>query len=184
MVEPNLLPAMDYIATMNRKTLLLALGLCLSLLGHSQHYSKDVQSVDAIINALYDVISGEGGAPRNWERFRYLFAKDARLVPTYKNADSLFSYRILTVEEYITRFSSRKEGFFEWEIGRKTESYAAICQVFSTYATRYTKNGDVAMRGINSIQLLKDQHRYYILHIFWSAENLGFPIPADYINGR
>lgn len=172
---------MNYIATMKKRTFLLALILSAAQLGQSQDYSKDVQSVDAIIHALYDVISGEGGAPRNWERFRFLFAKDARLMPTYKNADSLFSYRLLTVEEYITRFSSRTEGFYEWEIGRKTESYAAICHVFSTYATKYTKDGPITMRGINSIQLLKDQNRYYILHIFWSGENLGFPIPASYL---
>lgn len=148
----------------------------------AQDYTKDVQSVDAIIKALYDVISGEGGAPRNWDRFRFLFAKDARLVPTVKNADSLFTYRLLTVEEYITRFSSRKEGFYEWEIGRKTEEYATICHVFTTYATRFTKDGPITNRGINSIQLLKDQNRYHILQIFWGAENLGFPLPAKYID--
>jgi hypothetical protein len=95
---------------MKKYLLLLAFVFALSPALHAQDYAKDVQSVDAIIKALYEVISGEGGAPRNWDRFRFLFAKDARLVPTVKNADSAFNYRILTIEEYITRFSSRTNG--------------------------------------------------------------------------
>jgi hypothetical protein len=148
----------------------------------AQDYTKDVQSVDAIIKALYEVISGDAEEPRNWDRFRFLFAKDARLVPTMKGPDSNFTYRIMTPDEYITRFSSRKMGFFEWEISRKTEEYGTICHVFTTYATKFTKDGQITNRGINSIQLLKDQNRYYILHIFWGAENLGFPLPEKYLN--
>ena len=168
---------------MNKTMLTLLCILFLSNGIHAQDYTKDVQSVDAIIKALYEVISGEGDAPRNWNRFRFLFAADARLVPTVTNADSSnFTYRILTPDEYMTRFSSRKMGFFEWEISRKTEEYGTICHVFTTYATKFTKDGEVTNRGINSIQLLKDKNRYYILHIFWSAENLGFPLPEKYLN--
>jgi hypothetical protein len=157
--------------------------ICFSTDVAAQDYPKDVQSVDAIIKALYEVISGEAEEPRNWDRFRFLFAKDARLVPTVTNADSTdFTYRILTPEEYITRFSSRKMGFYEWEISRKTEEYGTICHVFTTYATKFKKDGEITNRGINSIQLLKGKNRYYILHIFWGAENLGFPLPEKYLN--
>jgi hypothetical protein len=162
--------------------LLLATQLMLNEI-KAQDFTKDVQSVDAIIKALYEVISGEAEEPRNWDRFRFLFAKDARLVPTATNADSTdFTYRILTPEEYITRFSSRKTGFYEWEISRKTEEYGTICHVFTTYATKFKKDGEITNRGINSIQLLKGKNRYYILHIFWGAENLGFPLPEKYLN--
>ena len=51
----------------------------------SVNYTKDVSSEAAIISALYEVISGEPGEPRDWERFKYLFAKDAFLIPTNKN---------------------------------------------------------------------------------------------------
>jgi len=166
---------------MSKFILILVFTCGFSMALKAQDYTKDVQSVDAIIRALYEVISGEAEEPRNWDRFRFLFAKDARLVPTFKNPDSIFAYRILTPEEYITRFTSRKMGFYEWEIGRKTEEYGTICHVFTTYATKFTKDGAITNRGINSIQLLKDQNRYYILHIFWGAENLGFALPEKYI---
>jgi hypothetical protein len=147
----------------------------------AQDYSKDVQSIDGIIKALYEVISGEGNEPRDWDRFRYLFAKDARLIPTTKTPDSNFTYRIITPEEYITRFSARTMGFYEWELSRKTEEYGTIAHVFTTYATKYTKDGHITNRGINSIQLLKDKNRYFILNVYWCAEDLGFKLPEKYL---
>ena len=46
---------------------------------------KDVASIDAIMKAVYDVISGDAGKLRDWDRFRSLFHKDARLIPSGKN---------------------------------------------------------------------------------------------------
>src|SRR5260370_32688399 len=40
---------------------------------------KDVQSLDGMVAAIYDVISGPPGA-RDWNRFNSLFTKDARLI--------------------------------------------------------------------------------------------------------
>ncbi len=150
----------------------------------AQDLNKDVQTIDNIIKALYEVISGEGNEPRNWDRFSNLFANDARLVPTYKDSAGNFGYRILTPEEYITRFSARTMGFYEWELSRKTEEYGTIAHAFTTYATKYTKDGEVTNRGINSIQLLKDKNRYYILQIFWCGEDSGFKLPEKYVNIR
>src|SRR5688572_26940736 len=39
---------------------------------------KDVATMDAIVAALYDVISGPAGQKRNWDRFRSLFVPGAR----------------------------------------------------------------------------------------------------------
>lgn len=70
-------------------------------------YTKDVSSVDNIIAALYNVICGAPGEPRDWERFKYLFGKDAKLIPTGKDAAGKFLYRTMTPDEYITMFSTR-----------------------------------------------------------------------------
>lgn len=146
-------------------------------------YSKDVQSVDAVIAALYDVISGEAGAPRNWERFKNLFTPDARLIPTGKNKEGKFNHRSITPDEYVQMFTSRvTTGFFERELHRTTEEYGTIVHAFSTYETKETKDGPVTNRGINSIQLLYDGTRYYVVTIFWCAESLGFTLPEKYLN--
>ena len=156
------------------------IGYCQPLF--AQQYDNDVKSVDAIIKVLYEVISGEAGEHRNWERFRNLFAEDAKLIPTSKNGEGEFTYRSITPNDYVTLFTERiKTGFFEQEIHRKTEAYGTIVHVWSTYATQQTKNGENTNRGINSIQLLKTNNRYYIMNIFWCAESLGFPLPDSYL---
>lgn len=143
-------------------------------------YTKDVSTEKAIISALYDVISGEPGEARNWERFKYLFSKDAFLIPTNKNTAGVFGYRAMTPDDYITMFSTRvKTGFFERELKHEVVSFGTIAHVFSTYETKETKNGPITNRGINSIQLFYDQNRYYIMNVFWCAESLGFSLPAD-----
>src|SRR5215831_9001500 len=44
----------------------------------------DVDSIDHIIAAVYDVISGPAG-PRDWNRFKGLFYTGARLIPSRKD---------------------------------------------------------------------------------------------------
>jgi hypothetical protein len=144
----------------------------------------DVQSVDAILAALYDVISGPAGQPRNWTRFRSLFIPDARLIPVRRDktgpgADVL----PLTPEQYQQLAGIRlvKEGFFERGIHDTTESFGDIVHVFSTYESRHTRDGAPFQRGINSIQLLKDGNRYWIVTILWDGESPTNPIPAKYL---
>ena len=142
-------------------------------------YSKDVSSETAIINALYEVISGESGEARDWDRFKNLFVKDGVLIPTTKSTTGVFGYRTMTPDDYITMFSTRiKTGFFEKELKHELVSYGTIAHVFSTYETRETRNGPVTNRGVNSIQLFFDQNRYYIVNVLWCAESMGFTLPA------
>src|SRR5213083_2708665 len=93
---------------------------------------KDVASLDAIMKAVYDVISGDAGQKRDWDRFRSLFHKDARMIPSGKNKEGVIGARAFTPEEYITRSSPfmEKEGFFERELARRTDQYGSIAQVF------------------------------------------------------
>lgn len=144
----------------------------------SDKYTKDVSTANSIVAALYDVISGESGEVRDWERFKYLFGKDALLIPTNKSTTGVFGYRTMTPDEYINMFSARiKSGFFEKELKHEMVSFGTIAHVFSTYETRETKNGPITNRGINSIQLFFDQNRYYIVNVFWCAESMGFILP-------
>ena len=145
-------------------------------------YQDDVKSVDAIVSALYAVISGEPGQARDWGRFRNLFKPETRLIPTRKSENGELTLKALSPEEYVTLFSSRiSTGFFERELHRVTESYGTVTHLFSTYETKEKKDGPVTNRGVNSIQLFHDGQRYYIINIFWCAESLGFPLPEKYI---
>src|SRR5262245_50540251 len=121
---------------------------------------KDVASVDAIVAALYDVISGPAGKKRDWDRMRSLFHPDARLVPILKAKDGGTRALYLTVEDYVTRSGPHLEqdGFFEQQIARKVDTFGDLAHVFSTYASRRRADDkEPFMRGINSIQLGRQQ---------------------------
>ncbi|MEK6782538.1 MAG: hypothetical protein AABY93_12580 [Bacteroidota bacterium] len=145
-------------------------------------YSADVATIDAITSTLYAIISGEPGAPRDWDRFRNLFKPEGRLIPTRKDDSGKLITKALSPEEYVQIFQSRiPTGFFERELHRTSEEYGSVAHLFSTYETREKKDGPVTNRGINSIQLFHDGTRYYIITIFWCAESMGFVLPKKYL---
>lgn len=145
--------------------------------------AADVASIDAVVAAVYDVISGPAGQKRDWDRMRSLFIPGARLIPV-SQAGELRAARVLSVEDYIARSSAtlEKGGFFEREIARRMEKFGHIAHVFSTYESR-RKAEDPApfARGINSFQLMSDGRRWWIVTIFWEAEGPDNPIPAEYL---
>lgn len=149
---------------------------------------KDVESMDAILAALYDVISGPAGEKRDWDRMKSLFIPEGRLMPSGKNAQTgNVGYRIWTVQEYIDQAGSNleRDGFFEVEIARRVEEYGTIAHVFSTYESRRNEDDEKPFaRGINSIQLLKGQDRWFIVSVFWMGENAEFPLPEKYLGGK
>lgn len=145
---------------------------------------KDVETVDAIIASLYNVISGPAGEARNWNRMRSLFLPEGKLVATAVRPTGEVVKRVLTVEDYITQSGPvlEKNGFFEKEINRKQEVYGHIAHCFSTYeARKLTTDAEPFMRGINSIQLYHDGKRWWILTVFWQTENKDLLIPKEYL---
>lgn len=145
----------------------------------------DVGSIDAIMKAVYDVISGDAGVKRDWDRFRTLFHPDARMIPTGKNPQTgVTGARVLTPEDYINRAGPNleKNGFHEREIARKVDHWGQIAQVFSSYESFHKKDEKTPfMRGINSFQLLNDGKRWWIVTIYWQQETPDNPIPAQYL---
>ena len=145
---------------------------------------KDVASMDSIVAALYDVISGPAGQKRNWDRFRSLFVPGARLIPTGRRPSGEVVSRVRTPEEYIQGSQTLLEqnGFFEREISRRVEKFGNIVHIFSTYEARHKADEEKPfMRGINSIQLMNDGKRWWIVTVFWQAEDATTPLPAEYL---
>ena len=149
-------------------------------------YEDDVTSIDAIITALYASISGDAGVERDWDRFRNLFIEEAQLIPTGQRPDGTVAYAVYSAEDYIERSGSvlERDGFHELEVSREIEQFRNIAHVFSTYESTRTEGGEVFMRGINSIQLLWDNQRWWIVSVYWSPENAGHPIPGQYLKGE
>lgn len=144
----------------------------------------DVASSEAIITALYDVISGGPNQNRDWDRFRSLFTSGARLIVGAPSPDGRVPSRNMTVEEYVVMADPflKRDGFWEREIARRVERYGNVTHVFSTYESR-VKSADAPpfSRGINSIQLVTNGERWWVVTILWDFERPGNPIPAQYL---
>ena len=148
---------------------------------------QDVESIEAIIAAVYGVISGPKG-DREWDRMRSLFHPAARLIPCSPTRDAkekgMMSMRVFTTEEFIKAIerSVKDAGFFEREIARRVERFGSVAHVFSTYESRRALDDPQPfVRGINSFQLFFDGQRWWVVTIFWDSERLDQPIPAEFL---
>ncbi len=151
----------------------------------------DVDTVDHLLASLYDVISGPAGKPRDWPRFRSLFLPDGRLgvirpeTPATKDAparqgDAVF----LTPDMYVARDDPyfKTHGFFERSIANRVEEFGNLVQVWSTYESRHAADdAQPFTRGINAIQIVHAQGRFWIAGILWDDERSGVTLPDKYL---
>jgi len=162
----------------------LAISISINAQESNTDYSSKVQSLDSTLETLYGVISGEKGEARNWELFKYLFHPDAKLIPSGKTKEGDIRARFITPDQYVKGNGNWliENGFFEKEISRSVNTFGNITQVFSTYESyRSESDEEPFMRGINSIQLLNDGKRWWIINIYWTQENETNPIPKQYL---
>jgi len=140
--------------------------------------TDDVNSLDSILKAIYDVISGPAGE-RDWNRFRSLFVPEARLTSaTRKDGGPV---RLLDVEGYAHGAGGyfKTHAFYESSIANRIQKFGNIAQVFSSYASRTAPDEKPFARGVNSIQLFNDGTRWWVLSILWDEESPANPLPPD-----
>jgi len=165
-------------------TLLFSLSISIQAQSLNEKNINKVQTLNSTILTLYAVISGEKGQERDWELMKFLFHPEAKLIPSGKNKEGVYVARYMTTDDYILSNGQWliDEGFFEKEIHRSVNTFGNITQVFSTYES-YKSEADETpfMRGINSIQLLNDGERWWIINIYWTQESQENPIPKEYL---
>lgn len=155
-----------------------------SIAQETKDYSKYVVTLDSTIETLYSVISGDKGVERDWNLFKSLFYKDAKLIPTGKTKEGKPIANFITPEDYIKTSGDwfLENGFHETEIHRTTQTFGNISHLFSTYEAYKSQTDEKPfMRGINSIQLLNDGKRWWIVNIYWQQESTENPLPEEYL---
>jgi hypothetical protein len=144
--------------------------------------SSDFTTIDGIIRAMYESISGKKGEPRQWERDRALHHPKALLIPA-RQAPGGPAAGVFDMDGFI----ASREGFlastdfYEVEIGRREFRFGAIANVLSSYEARTAPApaGKVLRKGVNSIQLMHDGERWWILSTLWDNEREGVALPKD-----
>ena len=147
----------------------------------------DWSSIDAIVTALYASVSHGPENEPNWKRLRALFLPDARIVPPMAaGADDFAVLDPAAFEARIRRYiQGRRErrerlGFTEREIARRERRFGSVCQIFSTYETRWSPHETPPFaRGVHSILLVDDGRRWWIAALVWDSERPEKPIPPE-----
>ncbi len=141
----------------------------------------DVKSIDSLLIAVYDVISGPPGE-RDWNRFRSLFMPDAHLTSAEKSPDGSVRVRPNSVEDYVRLGGGYflKNGFFEKPIVSRIQTFGNVAQVFSSYESRHALGEAPFARGINSFQLAYDGKRWWVVNILWDEERPDNPLPKEF----
>lgn len=144
---------------------------------------EDATSIDSIIGALYASISFGEGEKSDWKRLSSLFFPLARMV--YKRPDGVVeSVDLKTFISNSKEIIKKKKlrAFNERELARMVDTFGSIAHAFSTYESRFSETDIVPFaRGINSIQLLQDKGRWWVVSIFWADERTEGAIPAEYL---
>jgi len=148
----------------------------------------DGSSVDAILAAMYQSVSHGPEDEPNWKRMHEIFLPVGVLIPP-KRADAA-EHSVLDVDAFQERvrkgMAAAKErgdstAFFESEIARRADCFGNVCQIFSTYEGRHAPGDEKPfVRGINSIQLVKDGKRWWIASVAWDTERPDNKIPEEY----
>jgi hypothetical protein len=145
---------------------------------------RDVSSVDALVRSIYDVISGPAGKKRDYERFRSLFAPEARLVQVSTAPDGSRSVSLWTIDQFVAAQGAALDGldFFERQVAQRTERFGDIAHVLSTFEVGKSPTDRRPFeRGVNSVQLRYDGRRWWCVTILWTIERADLPIPAAYL---
>lgn len=148
----------------------------------------DVESIDAIMTALYEVVNRPPGEPYDWDRFRTLCLPEAHLIPNLEQTGGAFM--VLTpggFAEWIDGMTDPSDpadpGFREEEIARQVHRFGDVAQVFTTYQKRYWDADEILGRGINAVNLVHNDGRWWVASIVWDEEVGAGPIPARYLPG-
>lgn len=153
----------------------------MGLKGHPAR-PEDVQTIDGLMKALYEVISGPAGE-RDWNRFYSLYTPEARMAAVGKNKEGKLVYKSVTPDIYRERNEPyfMKHDFWEQEIGRRVFRFGEIASVQSAYAYRNARDGAIEERGVNTLQLVYEKGRWWVTSILWNSERNDNPIPEELV---
>jgi hypothetical protein len=144
-------------------------------------YGKDVKSIEAIIDAYYEVISGSSEDAWQFERDKFLHAANAVIIRLDDEGNAEFN----SLEaEYIPMGLNPREDFYEIELKREVRHFGNIAQVWSAFEIRTNPEIPTAIRGLNSIQLHYEKGRWYIDSWTLQMESGENPLVQEFLNDK
>ena len=149
--------------------------------------APDYTTVDGVMTELYASVTRTPGEPFPWDRLRAIMLPGATMLPQRQQTQG--ESRIMDVDAFIAWIDAawdpvigtpNDQGFFERQTNLIVEEYGDIAHALTTYEKGPYEPRQIIGRGINSVQLVKRDGRWYVLSITWDEENTAGPLPAKY----
>ena len=137
----------------------------MSLLVTMTTYADDTSSIDGIVNAYYEVVSGPEGFIYDADRDANIHADGALITKAFP--DGRFQRHDLSAEQAMISVPY-DQAFFESEVNRRIERYGNIAHVWSEFEMRTSPEADPYSGGFNSISLYFKDDRWWISS--WSTQ--------------
>jgi hypothetical protein len=141
------------------------------------HHRADQAEIDQLIAAFYEVISFEEGGSPDWQRMRTLFSRQARITritPEGTDYYDLDGFQEMAKEALELGLYTR---FYEVEVRRDERRFGGLCHVLSAYETKQTpRSSEPFARGVNSLQLIREDEEWKVLSLFWDEERVDNPL--------
>ncbi len=141
----------------------------------------DVATIDGIMRAYYEVVSGPAGAAPDRARDESLHMPGAHVGLPRHTPDGGTAIDMTTLAGYYERHGGvRQAPFYEWEIGRQTRQFGNVAHVWSTFAVGDAP-GAAKRRGVTSVQLYFDGTRWWIAGWISDDERPGRALPQEWL---
>jgi hypothetical protein len=135
-----------------------------------------------VVLLLYDLISGPADQERDWAAVQELFHSEALLRSELILPDGTRQSGRWTPAEFAAEGAEeyRKDGFWEREVAARVEEFGNVAHVWSTYESRVgSPDSPPTIRGINSVQLLRQDGRWRITSLLFQIERGVGDFPAE-----
>lgn len=145
---------------------------------------EDVSTIDGMVKAYYEVVSGPAGQPRQWGRDATLYVPGIRFVVISEDTVGNATAQSMTHQEFVdsSEASMGSKPFFEHEIHRVIHRAGNIAHVLSTSEHMSTPNGPAEGRGIDSLELYWDGSRWWITNAnLWELNISKHPLSSEFL---
>ena len=147
----------------------------------------DYSTVEGVMDELYASVTREPGEPFPWDRLRAIMLPGSTMLP--QRAQTGGESRLMDVDAFIAWIDEawdsvigtpQDTGFYERQTNLIVEEFGDVAHAFTTYEKGPFEPRQIIGRGVNSVQLVKRDGRWFVLSITWDEENTSGPLPPKY----
>lgn len=146
----------------------------------------DVTTVHGVVGTLYRAVSFAPGEEPDWELLRSLFLEGAVLAQPSRGSEDVelwsLDHFIRSFKEDLVTYDMRKTGFYERVAGSSCSSFGRVAHCDVVFEMRTDVDSPQPLgRGVDGIQMVKTDGRWWIISVATEHERPDRPIPKALI---